>query len=156
MTLRLSLVTEMTKHIRVRTNSKTVSTCTTPAALACTLCVPSPSTSALCSWLFLQGSSSSTAVHTRGNPPVPACNCLQSDAQELSSFTPAFLWLLRDFYLRLEDEQGRQVRSGRCSVTAPSTAASTTHGTRSLAKADGPEQTDCLYPCHVNPPCGSL
>lgn len=34
----------------------------------------------------------------------------QSDARELSSFTPSFLWLLRDFYLRLEDEQGRQVR----------------------------------------------
>jgi hypothetical protein len=37
------------------------------------------------------------------------CACLQSDARELASFTPSFLWLLRDFYLRLEDEQGRQV-----------------------------------------------
>jgi hypothetical protein len=35
--------------------------------------------------------------------------CLQNDARELASFTPSFLWLLRDFYLRLEDEQGRQV-----------------------------------------------
>jgi hypothetical protein len=32
------------------------------------------------------------------------------DASELSTFTPAFLWLLRDFYLDLEDE-GRKVRS---------------------------------------------
>jgi hypothetical protein len=30
------------------------------------------------------------------------------DAADLASFTPAFLWLLRDFYLRLE-EDGRQV-----------------------------------------------
>jgi hypothetical protein len=35
--------------------------------------------------------------------------CLQNNARELASFTPSFLWLLRDFYLRLEDEQGRQV-----------------------------------------------
>ena len=28
---------------------------------------------------------------------------------ELADFTPAFLWLLRDFYLQLEEE-GRQVR----------------------------------------------
>ena len=34
-----------------------------------------------------------------------------SDASELASFTPSFLWLLRDFYLRLE-EDGRQVRGG--------------------------------------------
>ena len=32
---------------------------------------------------------------------------------ELADFTPAFLWLLRDFYLRLE-EDGRQVRGGCC------------------------------------------
>lgn len=51
---RLSLVTEMTKHIRVRASGST------------------------------------------------------DDSAELASFTPAFLWLLRDFYLRLE-EDGRQV-----------------------------------------------
>jgi hypothetical protein len=41
------------------------------------------------------------------------CACLtpQSDARELASFTPSFLWLLRDFYLRLEDEHGQQVRA---------------------------------------------
>lgn len=33
------------------------------------------------------------------------------DSAELASFTPAFLWLLRDFYLRLE-EDGRQVGGG--------------------------------------------
>ncbi|WIA42000.1 hypothetical protein OEZ86_009298 [Tetradesmus obliquus] len=51
---RLSLVTEMTKHIKVRTNSK-------------------------------------------------------GTDRELREFTPSFLWLLRDFYLRLEDEHGRTV-----------------------------------------------
>jgi hypothetical protein len=33
----------------------------------------------------------------------------QADARELAGFTPAFLWLLRDFYLRLEDEAGHTV-----------------------------------------------
>lgn len=33
-----------------------------------------------------------------------------SSEAELSSFTPSFLWLLRDFYLRLEAEDGRTVR----------------------------------------------
>lgn len=52
---RLSLVTEMTKHIRVR-----------------------------------------------------ASDGAAADASELASFTPSFLWLLRDFYLKLE-EDGQQV-----------------------------------------------
>ncbi len=30
--------------------------------------------------------------------------------ERLGDFTPAFLWLLRDFYLRLEEEGGRKVR----------------------------------------------
>ncbi|KAL4859356.1 Guanylate-binding protein 5 [Chlorella vulgaris] len=54
---RLSLVTEMTKHVRVR------------------------------------------AAGSSGG---------EEDSAELATFTPAFLWLLRDFYLRLEEE-GRQV-----------------------------------------------
>ncbi len=58
---RLSLVTEMTKHIRVRA-----------------------------------GGSAGAA----------------DNSAELASFTPAFLWLLRDFYLRLEEE-GRAVRQLR-------------------------------------------
>ena len=37
----------------------------------------------------------------------------ESEAAELSNFTPSFLWLLRDFYLTLEEE-GRTVR-GPCS-----------------------------------------
>lgn len=49
---RLSLVTEMTKHIRVRASG--------------------------------------------------------SDASELGEFTPSFMWLLRDFYLQLE-EDGRKI-----------------------------------------------
>ena len=35
----------------------------------------------------------------------------ESEAAELSNFTPSFLWLLRDFYLTLEEE-GRTVRNG--------------------------------------------
>ena len=35
-------------------------------------------------------------------------NVSSSDA-ELSEFTPAFLWLLRDFYLQLADDQGRGI-----------------------------------------------
>ncbi len=35
-------------------------------------------------------------------------------SNELREFTPSFLWLLRDFYLKLEDEEGKQVgREGR-------------------------------------------
>lgn len=33
----------------------------------------------------------------------------EGDENELANFTPAFLWLLRDFYLTLE-EDGRQAR----------------------------------------------
>jgi hypothetical protein len=35
-----------------------------------------------------------------------------ADATALGEFTPSFLWLLRDFYLKLE-EDGRQVRQNR-------------------------------------------
>lgn len=35
--------------------------------------------------------------------------CLPQDNKQLHEFTPAFLWLLRDFYLKLEDEHGRKV-----------------------------------------------
>lgn len=37
---------------------------------------------------------------------------------ELAEFTPAFLWLLRDFYLTLE-EDGQQVRHGHVSRLYP-------------------------------------
>ena len=37
--------------------------------------------------------------------------CAAGDDDELSQFTPAFLWLLRDFYLALE-EDGRKVSPG--------------------------------------------
>lgn len=40
--------------------------------------------------------------------PLPPPAGSDQDASELASFTPSFLWLLRDFYLRLE-EDGRQV-----------------------------------------------
>lgn len=37
----------------------------------------------------------------------PLCCCCAGN-ERLGDFTPAFLWLLRDFYLRLEEE-GRKV-----------------------------------------------
>ena len=37
--------------------------------------------------------------------------CAAGDDDELSQFTPSFLWLLRDFYLALE-EDGRKVSPG--------------------------------------------
>lgn len=41
---------------------------------------------------------------------TPLCMTLQEDTdKELREFTPSFLWLLRDFYLKLEDEYGRKV-----------------------------------------------
>lgn len=46
--------------------------------------------------------------------PMPCCpaviGAVPEDASELSTFTPTFLWLLRDFYLDLE-EDGRKVES---------------------------------------------
>lgn len=91
---RLSLVTEMTKHIRVRANSKT------------------------------------------------------GDARELSSFTPSFLWLLRDFYLRLEDEHGRQfsardyLETALMPVAGSGPAVEAKNGIRSSIKSLFPDR-DC-------------
>ncbi len=46
-----------------------------------------------------------TAVHV----PYAGHVCTAGDSEhELSGFTPSFLWLLRDFYLSLEEE-GRKV-----------------------------------------------
>lgn len=52
--------------------------------------------------------------------PVVLCLCccayvavsvlVAEDAYELRSFTPSFMWLLRDFYLDLEEEDGHKVR----------------------------------------------
>jgi hypothetical protein len=41
---------------------------------------------------------------------VRAAGGASEDPGDLAPFTPSFLWLLRDFYLRLE-EDGRQVRA---------------------------------------------
>ena len=40
---------------------------------------------------------------------VRASDGAAADASELSGFTPAFLWLLRDFYLQLREDDGRAV-----------------------------------------------
>jgi hypothetical protein len=69
---RLSLVVEMTRHIKVRTAGG-------------------------------GGGSSGGGGGDDGGSSG------ESDSRELRRFTPSFLWLLRDFYLKLEDEQGCKV-----------------------------------------------
>ena len=72
---KLSLVTEMTKHIRVRSGASYCS---------------------LAATTFL---ASSQAIVSQMS------GCVENSSEaDLSSFTPAFLWLLRDFYLSLEEE----------------------------------------------------
>ena len=77
---RLSLVTEMTKHIRVKAGEahKHVQGCH-PERSACKLHVNCP-------------------------------NAGEDSQDDLAGFTPAFLWLLRDFYLSLEEDAGGQAR----------------------------------------------
>lgn len=50
----------------------------------------------------------SLVTEMTGRIRVRASDGAATDASELASFTPSFLWLLRDFYLRLE-EDGRAV-----------------------------------------------
>ena len=46
--------------------------------------------------------------------PCPcSLHCLPPGNERLGDFTPAFLWLLRDFYLKLEEEGGRKVRGSK-------------------------------------------
>ncbi len=72
------------------------------AAFVCTLLVGCPAGwSASCRCLPCR------AYNRPAFLPIAPCPALQ-DETELAAFTPAFLWLLRDFYLRLE-EDGRQV-----------------------------------------------
>jgi hypothetical protein len=47
-------------------------------------------------------------------PPFTCTQAGGGDVRELAAFTPSFLWLLRDFYLKLEDEHGQQVAVGVC------------------------------------------
>ena len=39
----------------------------------------------------------------------------ETSQDELAGFTPAFLWLLRDFYLSLEEDANGQVSLSACS-----------------------------------------
>lgn len=50
--------------------------------------------------------------HGQSRAYLELCCPPQSDDKELREFTPSFLWLLRDFYLKLEDEYGRKVGPG--------------------------------------------
>ncbi|KIZ05610.1 Interferon-induced guanylate-binding protein 2 [Monoraphidium neglectum] len=78
---RLSLVVEMSKHIKVRSGA-------THGANGVS-----------------SGGDGSAASSTAG----AAAGGDDAAARELRRFTPSFLWLLRDFYLKLEDEHGRKV-----------------------------------------------
>jgi hypothetical protein len=80
---RLSLVVEMTKHIRVRSSGGSRG----------------------------GGGGDSDGGGSPGGD--------EEEARELRRFTPSFLWLLRDFYLRLEDEHGRKVWGWRAWAPRP-------------------------------------
>jgi hypothetical protein len=130
---RLSLVTEMTKHIRVRAsggecrarpfqlqfakrnrasraNQKSIMTvrCLAAPALGELEAQEAPACQA-CRSLSPQVPSA-RSVRWQLAPPLPcrAAGSSDTDASELASFTPSFLWLLRDFYLQLV-EDGRKV-----------------------------------------------
>lgn len=85
---KLSLVTEMTKRIRVR-SGKLFRACV-PASLQ-------PVT-ALC---HVYGNIKSQYIVKASKL---LCYTENSNEADLASFTPAFLWLLRDFYLSLEED----------------------------------------------------
>jgi hypothetical protein len=120
---RLSLVTEMTKHIRVRA-SKSMSR------------VPCP---------FI-----TPARSYRYRFSLKALSSLADEASEheLAQFTPSFLWLLRDFYLELV-EDGRVVSPKEYLETAlastPETSASAKakNGIRESIKSLFPDR-DCF------------
>ncbi|GBF94948.1 hypothetical protein Rsub_07449 [Raphidocelis subcapitata] len=94
---RLSLVVEITKHIRVRAAADERGGSPGGAASP-----PPPP-------LLAGGMGGAGAAAAAGWPGTMDADA----AAELRRFTPSFLWLLRDFYLRLEDENGRQARARR-------------------------------------------
>ncbi|NJO13274.1 MAG: hypothetical protein HC872_07225 [Gammaproteobacteria bacterium] len=67
----------------------------------------------------------------------------QASASELAEFTPSFLWLLRDFYLQLEDN-GRQVSPREYLETALSSVPATSAGAK--AKNDIRDSIKSLFP----------
>ena len=126
---RLSLVTEVTKHVRVRAGS--AGGASTILRSSCML--PVEHVPAECAAHVVAGGP--LAMQRQGlgacvwRVPMEvarkchACMLLwsrteeqpmgafvgEAEENELANFTPAFLWLLRDFYLTLE-EDGRQAR----------------------------------------------
>jgi hypothetical protein len=80
---RLALVTEMTRLVRVRAASASASS-----------------------------SASAAAAGAGGGGGGGGGGGEAAALAELRAFTPAFVWLLRDFYLRLEGDDGRAVRAG--------------------------------------------
>ena len=117
---RLSLVTEMTKHIRVRAGASKGA--------------PWPSISMEFKNIYYSLESCAPAG--------------QSSESELAQFTPSFLWLLRDFYLELV-EDGRSVSPKEYLETAlsstPETSASAKakNGIRESIKSLFPDR-DCF------------
>lgn len=98
---RLSLVVEMTKHIRVRAAADERGGSPDGSAAA-------PPAAGARSGVGGAAAGSAAGEGVRWPSAVDA-----EAAAELRRFTPSFLWLLRDFYLRLEDEHGRQARPAR-------------------------------------------
>ena len=80
---RLSLVTEMTKHIRVKAGDSAGELAGNQDQLQCLM--------------------------PRQKASIMIYILCSAGAEQLAEFTPSFLWLLRDFYLSLE-EDGHKVR----------------------------------------------
>lgn len=134
---RLSLVTEMTKHIRVKAASGAALTfpeSPSPDAPSLRLShAATPAKSPWCTLSVLWGralpaqATGITLIDGMFSSFGEVCSATDSvvlsvgvvgflglvgeTEAELAEFTPAFLWLLRDFYLTLE-EDGHQVRRG--------------------------------------------
>ena len=131
---RLSLVTEMTKHIRARSGGgapRTLCMMQCPAHHPAWLRMP---TAPPASRSLLQ------ANHTACNATRSTGSGLEekftvtmtagpNTTRELAQFTPSFLWLLRDFYLSLE-EDGRKISPREYLETALSNVEGTTAGAR--------------------------
>lgn len=85
----------------------------------------------------------SLVTEMTGRIRVRASDGAATDASELASFTPSFLWLLRDFYLRLE-EDGRAVTPRDYLETALQMLPGTSEGVQSKNKIR--ESIKTLFP----------
>jgi hypothetical protein len=116
---RLSLVTEMTKHVRVKAGQAqegawmlhylTTSNCCTRTFFAwnsgSSRCASRPVCSERMHRALMKPRSKKQVSLSLNVVQLMSCNrLLAGDLDSLSEFAPSFLWLLRDFYLKLEED----------------------------------------------------